>query len=113
MLFGIIPNNNNKIKCKTSDGFFIKLRMANPGPILVTADNYAVGKLSRSGNIYILHGMYKRDYGSYIRVKVHIDDGHSQVMEPREVHTFPEYYEFRVPVERVRHDRRYQNPRST
>ena len=113
VLFGIIPNNHNKIKCKSADGVFMKLRMTQPGPMLVTADNYAVGRLSRFANTYILRGLYQLDYGPYIRVKVHIENGHTLPLDAEEIHQFPEYHEFRVPITRPRQNRGHQNPRST
>ena len=81
--------------------------MGNPGPILVTAGNFAVGKLRRFGNTYILRGLYQLNYGPYIRVKVHMGNGHSLALDPEEIHRFPENHEFPVPVRRVRHNRGY------
>ena len=68
--------------------------MSHPALLLVTDDNYAVGKIKTLSHLNFLQGFYQVIYGQKIRVKVHIGDGHSVSMRPEEIYQFPEDYEF-------------------
>ena len=79
--------------------------MDQPTPLLATADNYAVGKVNSVGNVNYLVGIYQKYNGTYLRLKVHLGDEHLYIMEPAEVHQFPEYYDFHSPTATVRRNR--------
>ena len=74
--------------------------MPRIAPLMVTADNYAVGKLNTYCNTSLLLGFYQIIHGYYIRVKVHIRDGHSVAMEQEEIHQFPENHIFHTPAKK-------------
>ena len=81
--------------------------MREPASLLVTANNYVVGKVSSYGSHYLLFGLYQANNGPYVRVKVPLWNGPSIIMKPEEIHQFPENYEFNVPTVGVRHNRAY------
>ena len=86
--------------------------MNQAAALLITADNYAVGKVSTFGDDNHILGFYQISYGRNIRIKIHVGDGHFQAMNPEEMHQFPENYEFRIPFSFVRHNRGFHTPRS-
>ena len=84
--------------------------MNEPTPLLATGDNYVVGKVSRLGNANHLLGLYQKHNGVYLRLKVHLQNGHILAMEPEEIQQFPEDYNFHIPTAIVRHSRGYHIP---
>ena len=110
VITGTIPFG---LKYKRSDGVFIPLRSHEPASLLVTADDYAVGKLSSFGQNYLLLAFYLQHYGQYTRVKIPITGGHPVAMNSDEIHQFPERHEFRVPTVSVRHNRGYHSRRQS
>ena len=93
---------------KKANDMFYPLRMRQPGLLLVTADNYFVGKVSTIGHDYVLLGLYERNNGQYVRVKVPVGNRQPPlVMEPDEIEQFPERYYFHIPNVTSRHYRSY------
>ena len=90
----------NGFKIRKATGVFATLIMNQPVPLVVTDDNYVIGKLSSINNNYLLNGIYQLSYGDYVRVKVPFGNGYTKTLDPEELMQFPENYEFRMPPAR-------------
>ena len=71
--------------------------MRYPAPILVTPDNYIMGKVSSFGQNYILFGIYSINNGPHVRVKVPLGGGPAVGLTRDEWGQFPEHHEFEIP----------------
>ena len=85
--------------------------MQIPGPILVTADNYIVGKVSSFGQNYILFGIYDVNNRPPFRVKVPLGGGPTIALNPDELRQFPKNHEFQIPDVYARHNGGNHSPR--
>ena len=95
----------NGLKFKKANGALVSLKTHQPVLLIVTAENYAVGKLITVGSNYRLLGLYQRIGGDFVRVKVPLGARQLLVMNPEEIQQFPENYEFHIFTENERSNR--------
>ena len=107
LIYAMIPN---VFYYRRANGAFAPLIMNQPTPLVATVYDYVVGKVSTVGNVNRLLGIYQKYHGTWIRIKVHHEDGHVLFMEPEEIEQFPENYNFHIPTPIVRRNRGHRMP---